>query len=165
MTESREKTRSKKGKFNVTWKGIWLFLGSLIILSLFGLALFYALFVTYVEQHTLPYKFDRLTGEVTILERTGYIVTPPFIVEVKSIDLRPHQVMIKVGHSQSDTANKRVLNAKLVQFKKEGFFEFIKLHGLQNGNVSEILKIYAYDSEERDFPFLKVESETSAKNP
>lgn len=160
---------------NTDWKavvsggGFWVKLGEvvgvLLVLAILLLIGFRMLFVDYVEQYEQPYKFDRMTGEVTILPKTGYIVTPPFVVKVYGIDLRPHQIMIDVGDKHTDSANKRVLNAKLVQFNPAGIKQFIAWHGLQEGDVSEILKIYAYDQQGRNFPFLLVDSQTSSVMP
>jgi len=137
-------------------------LGSIIVLAIILLILFRVFFVNYIQPYELPYKFDRVSGEITVLPKTGYIVTPPFVVQVYGIDLRPHQVMIEVGSRNTDTANKRVLNAKLVEFNPAGLKQFIEWHGLQKGDVSEILKIYAYDQEGREYPFLKVGGKTSS---
>lgn len=136
---------------------------SVLALALVGAIVFRIGFVTFVEQHELPYTYDRRTGEVSVLPHTGYIIHLPFMVQVHGIDLRPHQVLLTVGGGgpRGSSANYRVLNAKLVQFKAEGLQEFIRLHGLQEGDVSEILKIYAYDQEGRSYPFLKVEAQTS----
>ena len=129
----------------------------------FGLILFRVLFVTYVDQYELPYQYDRVTGQVSVLNRTGYFVRPPLLVAIYGIDLRPHQVLLQVGGAKgTDAASTRVLNAKLVQFNPAGLKEFIALHGLQGGDVSEILKIYAYDQQGRSFPFLKVDGQTAS---
>lgn len=153
--------------FKALGRGLLKVFGILIATALVGCLLFRLLFVDYIEQHELPYMFDRMTGQVSILPHTGYIVTMPFVVKVYGIDLRPHQVLLQVGYSSSSgstspSANSRVLNAKLVQFNPAGLKEFIALHGLQEGDVSEILKIYAFDQENKSYPFLKVEAGTGS---
>src|SRR5579863_1592770 len=79
---------------------IWFF-----VLPLFCLFWFWALFVNYVDNYQLGYKFDARSGQITILSHSGYVVTPPFVVSVHHIDLRPMQVCI--------SAIQRVLNCKL----------------------------------------------------
>lgn len=129
----------------------------LSVLSLVGLFIFWLGWVNYVENYQLGYKFDTRTGETTVLDRTGYFVTPPFLVKIHTIDLRPMQVCI--------SSNARVLNCKLVQFNKDGVELFISWHGRNdyegpgsnNGsNLDDILEAYAYEGTGRSYPFLTV---------
>lgn len=134
---------------------------SSVVLSLFT---FYFGFVDFVDQHEVGYKFDARTGELSLLKEKGYIVTPPFVVKVNTIDLRPFQVCIN--------ANSRVLNCKLVQFDPEGVLDFVSWHGRDNysafsmgqlstqGDLYQIMMSYAYESYGKDrntnYKFLKV---------
>ncbi len=126
---------------------------------LFPLLLFRMMFVNFVDNYELGYKFDSRTGEITILEEPGYYVTLPLVVSVHTIDLRPMQVCIN--------ANSRVLNCKLVQFDKAGVKLFLSWHGRASyegpgsgtssaTTFSEILKSYAYDGSGKSYPFLTV---------
>ena len=82
--------------------------GAILALAIVGLILFRTLFVNFIDNYEVGYKFDARTGEITVLKESGYIVTPPFIVRVHTVDLRPMQVCIN--------ANQRVLNFKFVKF-------------------------------------------------
>lgn len=124
---------------------------------LFGLIFTRAAFFNFVDSYELGYKFDKRDGSLTILNRTGWFVTPPFVVSVNTIDLRPVQVCIN--------ANTRVLNCKLVQFDIVGLELFLSWHGRENyatgDNLSsgfpEILKSYAYSGDpDGTYPFLKI---------
>ncbi len=152
-----------------------LLIGSLITVGtlLLLLIIFRITFVTFIENYELGYKFDTRTGQTTIIDRTGYVIEPPFIVRVHTIDTRPVQVCIN--------ANARVLNCKLVRFKlknkdgsfnKVGFDLFIAWHGRNDystesgsgssANLKDILMSYAYDGSkdlEANYPFLEVMKE------
>lgn len=115
--------------------------------------IWYKMFVTSVENYELGFVFDRVSGEITILEKKGWIVRTPFRYSVHHIDMRPHQITI--------SANERVLNAKLVQFDPKGLQTFVEWHGRSAGdktkNLQEILKCYAFDlADGKDCPFLTV---------
>jgi len=127
--------------------------------------------VNFVENYELAYKYDKVSGEIIKLDRTGYFVTSPFVVAVHAIDLRPMQVCI--------TANRRTLNCKLVEFNPEGMDLFLAWHGRGDyegpGNTSssngvsattktpfsEILMAYAFDGTGNSYPFLKVSQGTT----
>ena len=155
----------------------WGLLLTLLVLSLVGLAIFRVVFVNFVDNYEMAYKFDARTGQTTILTTTdpvtnqqvydhGYFVTWPFVVKIHTVDMRPMQVCIN--------ANARVLNCKLVQFNPAGIGTFLSWHGRDNydgpGNASsnssgdssgttsfsEILKSYAYDGIGRSYPFMTV---------
>ena len=138
-------------KFGVAMGGV------LAILFVVGL-LFRVLFVDFVDNYQMGYKFDTRTGAITILDEVGYYVTPPIVVKVHTVDLRPWQVCIN--------ANKRVLNCKLVQFKrdKKGLELFISWHGRNNyeggqegtGSFTDILKSYAYEGSGKSYPFMTI---------
>ena len=123
----------------------WLILGISIAVLLISGAIYRYNWWTFVDSHEQGYRFEKVTGKITVLNRTGWHRITPFFVEVNTIDTRPMQIRIE--------ANNRVLNAMLVRFKKEGLQQFIDLHGrgdygLNDGqtNLSEILKSYAYEN-------------------
>jgi len=132
--------------------------GAILALAIVGLILFRTLFVNFIDNYEVGYKFDARTGEITVLKESGYIVTPPFIVRVHTVDLRPMQVCIN--------ANQRVLNCKLVKFNPEGLELFLSWHGRNDydgpgrsaGSVdlAEILKSYAYEGAGKTYPFLTI---------
>lgn len=140
------------------WMKMGIGITVLTILSLLVLIAFRISFVNFVDNYELGYKFDTRTGQITILKESGYYVTPPLIVQIHTIDMRPMQVCIN--------ANKRVLNCKLVQFDPAGIETFLAWHGrgdyssyTNDAGVSffaEILKSYAYDGSGKNYPFLKV---------
>jgi len=113
----------------------------------------------FVDQHEVGYKYDRLTGEITVLERTGYFFTWPVIVNIGTIDARPIQVCIA---GKVNRVRKRVLNCKLVRFNKEGLKTFIEWHSRDYGDLDEILKAYAYDGRKKGYPFLEVLAEINS---
>ncbi len=59
--------------------------------------LFKLLFVDFIDQHELGYKFDARTGQISVLKEKGYIVSPPVLVKISTIDLRPFQVCINAN--------------------------------------------------------------------
>ena len=124
-----------------------------LVASFFGLLIWRALWVTNVDKHQLAFSFDRKTGEIEVIDHTGWVVLTPIRYSVHRIDLRPYQLTISV--------NQRVLNAKLVRFDPKGLATFVEWHGRNagdyTGNLLEILKCYAFDmAEGKDCPFLKV---------
>lgn len=139
----------------------WLF-GGLGVLLLLVLILVRVMFFNFVDSYELGYKFDKRTGELTRLHKTGYIFSPPFVVSVKHVDLRPVQVCIN--------ANQRVLNCKLVQFNPDGLELFLSWHGRKNydissisttgdGSFTDILRSYAYSGADQHYPFLTIKKE------
>jgi hypothetical protein len=116
-----------------------------------GLLVFYMLFVNFVDNYELGYKFDLRTGKIVLLQKQGYVITAPFVVKVHTVDLRPMQVCIN--------ANARVLNCKLVQFNPKGIDTFLAWHGRDTydaRNLNPILMSYAYDGSGKTYPFLTV---------
>lgn len=121
---------------------------------LFGPIVFRAGWVTYIDNYELGYSFDTRTGKIEALDRTGYVITPPFLMKVHTIDLRPMQLCI--------SANKRTLNCKLVKFNPEGLLLFVSWHGRDDydidsdltGSLRDILKSYAFDDSGTEYPFL-----------
>jgi hypothetical protein len=130
-------------------------IGILIVLGLLGLVMT----ANFIDNYEVGYKFDLRTGKTEIIEREGLVLTPPFLVKVHTIDLRPMQVCIN--------ANSRVLNCKLVQFDKDGLETFIEWHGRATYNkdaLKNILMSYAYDETNSNYPFLKIIKELNSEN-
>lgn len=126
----------------------------IIVLFLFLSALiFRGVFVAFVDNYELGFKYNKFDGTVTKLSRTGYFLRNPFKESIHSLDLRPYQVTV--------SANSRILNAKLVRFDSEGLDKFVEWHGRDAGDninqLLEILKSYAFALDEgADCPFLLV---------
>jgi hypothetical protein len=128
------------------------------VVALFALLVFRIMFVNFVDNYELGYKFDARTGQIEILKQQGYIVTPPFLVTVHTVDLRPMQVCIN--------ANARVLNCKLVKFNPDGLQKFLSRHGRadyandgiqeQPSNFNKIMMSYAFDGSGNTYPFLTI---------
>jgi hypothetical protein len=145
-------------------------LGSLIVLSIIGVVVFLVGWVSFIDNYEFGYTFDTRTGKVEPImdnygePKTGYVITPPFLVKVHTIDLKPMQVCIN--------ANSRVLNCKLVKFNPKGFKLFVDWHGRDNydlHNLRNILMSYAYDGTsniEADYPFITImkELQTNGNN-
>jgi hypothetical protein len=134
------------------------FFSLFIGLILFGLLLWRIFWVTTVENYELGFVFDRVSGEIEIVEKQGWVVRTPIRYSVHTIDLRPYQITI--------SANERVLNAKLCRFNPAGLQTFVEWHGRDAGdykeNLLEILKCYAFDQTDgADCPFLEVIGEIS----
>lgn len=151
-----------RGEPPVTIRTRTIVLVVLILLTLVGGCSFRACCVTFVDNYEIGYMYDRTTGKIEILGRKGYIVTPPVIVDVHTIDGRPMQVCI--------SAIQRVLNCKLVEFDPKGLEQFLAWHGRANYDNSngtrerptqfnQILMAYAYDGSGKTYPFLHVISE------
>lgn len=117
----------------------------------------------FVDNYELGYVYDARDGQVRVLPHTGYVARTPFFESVHVVDLRPRQVCINVGGGQGTnttiSANQRVLNCKLVKFNPKGLALFISWHGRNNyegETLDDLLKIYAYDSSGRTYPFFDV---------
>jgi hypothetical protein len=149
-----------------TFKVIGVALACLVVIAFFSLLVFRGLWVTSVEKHEFAFAFNRFTGEIEAVGRTGYIVRTPIKYKVHAIDCRQYQLSITASFGSSGTAGipARVLNAKLVCFNPDGFQTFVKWHGRNAGdrlsNLQEIMKCYAFDKEGgKDCPFITVISE------
>ena len=142
---------------------LWVVPVGLVSLALVGLLGFRVFFVSFVDNYQLGYTYDARTGHIERVNRTGYIIAPPLLVSVHSVDLRPMQVCIN--------ANARVLNCKLVQFNPDGLELFLSWHGRNDydgnvtstnqgtstgGNLNQILMSYAFDGSGKTYPFLRV---------
>lgn len=131
-----------------------------ILLSLVLLAsIVRVMFFNFVDNYELSYLFDKQTGKIELLQnpdgslKSGYIYSKPFVQSVHTIDLRPMQICIN--------ANSRVLNCKLVRFNRNGFKQFIDIHGRDSYSqyeLQEILKSYAYDEDVnlKEYKFLEI---------
>ncbi len=154
-------TTNQQKSWGETFLGLGIIVGVILAVCLVGLIIFRITCVTLVDNYKLGYTFDRFSGKVEKLDRTGWIVRNPFRYSVHAIDLRPHQIQI--------TANKRVLNAKLVEFNPKGLEKFVEWHGRGAGetweatsdtSLTEILKAYAFNENGgKDCPFLTIVNE------
>lgn len=149
---------------------------TILVISLFGACNYRVYWLTSVENYEYAYRWDRTNGNITRINHTGWCKVTPFYTKVYTIDSRPIQIRIEANsNGQSNPGvNNRVLNAKLVQFDPKGASQFFEYHGLANYDqqqLSEILKIYAYenfgtsqynaDSLQKKYKFLKILSETA----
>lgn len=129
-----------------------------IVLILVLAGLFRATCVDWVDNYELGYLYDARSGEIQILNRTGYFITYPLVVKVHTVDMRPMQTCIS-SNMGTMTSNKRVLNCKLVQFQREGLKQFLDWHGRDNYNdekLNPILQAYAYEGSGKNYSFLKI---------
>lgn len=126
--------------------------------------------VTFVDSYELGYRYDLRRGTTTVLNRSGYFLQPPVVVQIHTIDLCPMQVCITASGSTSgdDGVNGRVLNCKLVRFNPAGLTQFLALHGrddYDHDKLAPLLRIYAYDDTRRVYPFLDVLRELRTQDP
>lgn len=162
---------SSKFRFRISLSGVLVWGGISLGVALIALLFFRVVFVTFVDNYEFPFTFNKYTGEIEHLDRTGYFIRNPFHYSVHAIDLRPIQVQITGGLNGTSSGgggvgsiSSRVLNAKLVQFDPKGLDVFLRWHGRKAGDsrndLAEILRCYAFDSEAgRDCPFLIVGKE------
>lgn len=133
----------------------------LIVAALICVPIFYrSCCVTFVDNYEAGYQYDKRNGQITHLNRTGYITHVPFFVNIHTVDLRPMQVCIN--------ASSRVLNCKLVQFNPAGLELFLSWHGRHDydndpvgtestpSKFNQILMSYAYDGSGKTYPFLTI---------
>lgn len=130
------------------------------IILVFGLITFAAGFNS-IAKHEYAFTFDRFSGEIKPVNRTGWLLVNPFKYGVNTIDLRPYQIRI----SANLDVGERVLNAKLVRFNPNGLNQFIANHGRDAGdnltNLKEIFKCYAFAPDGgKNCPFIIIEEET-----
>lgn len=133
------------------WVKRAIYIGAPFVLLLFTAILFRGCCVDFVDSYELGYKYDSRNGQLSRIDHTGYVVHPPMVVEIHTVDLRPMQVCIN--------ANSRVLNCKLVEFNQAGLEVFLSWHGRAEYTASalnDILKSYAYDGSGKSYPFLHV---------
>lgn len=132
-------------------------------------------FYTFVENYELAYKFDKVTGKIEVLTnkdgsfKQGYLYSPPFIVSIHTVDMRPVQVCLTddFTSTSSPSSGSRVLNCKLVKFEKVGLLQFIEWHGrgdFSKYDLQTLLKIYAYDQSPSDYRFLTILKELKDEN-
>lgn len=145
-------------------------IGGLLVLALLALLTWYLTFVTFIDVYEFAFVYDKVSGKVQPIKKTGYVVYTPFLFSVHTIDLRPYQISITPGHDHmsgstgGDDVGSRVLNAKLVRFNPDGLDKFLEWHGRKAGDdlkrMLTILKAYAFDrTNGHDCPFLTVVTE------
>ncbi len=172
MSDSDENRQAKKSRtveiFDLEIRKSWLTLGAFALFILFSGICFRGCCVKFVDNYELGYRYDRRDGTITLVGRTGYVLYPPIVVDIHTVDMRPMQVCIN--------ANARVLNCKLVQFDANGLETFLNWHGRADYDAptssgggdatssttthttqfSNILMSYAFDGSGKNYPFLKV---------
>jgi hypothetical protein len=152
----------------------------LISISLVGGCSYRVGWLKSVDNYEIAYRWDRTDGSITRIEHTGWCRVTPLFTKVYLIDSRPMQIRIEANLGSGTSTggvNNRVLNAKLVQFDPKGAAQFFTYHGLADYDqqqLSEILKIYAYenyatnnynaDSLQAKYKFLKILGETAGAN-
>ncbi len=89
-------------------------------ISLFGILLFYFLFLNYTEPTELGITRNEITGTTWVQETGGWKITWPWVL-VSVVDVRPLRVAVhSAGHGYC---------AKLVQFDRDHWKEFIATEG------------------------------------
>lgn len=133
------------------------------------LILFYMVFLNYNEPTEIGVARNLISGEMWLQEGGGYFVTPPW-VWVARIDARPVRVSV--------TSAGRGYSAKLVQFDKRGWREFVEIEGWrywwwanrisfnwgydeEHRGMKDILRGYAYGP--KKYSFLVVLEEYQSK--
>ena len=154
---------------DVLWFTVKWIIPSILTLAIIAALILHIFFLSFVDKHELGFSYNKVTGEINKLDRTGYFLFPPWFYSVHSIDLRPMQLQITANSfgqtgPSINTVNQRVLNAKLVRFNPEGLDTFIQWHGRNAGDsrneLAEILRCYAFDrAEGADCPFLIIEKQ------
>jgi len=137
--------------------------------SLFLIIFFYLGFVNYTEPTEIGIARNHISGEMWLQEGGGIYITPPW-VWVARVDTRPIRVAVtSAGHGYS---------AKLVQFDKKGWREFVALEGWryywwanrisfnfgydeEYRGMKDILRGYAYSP--KHYPFIVILEEYQSK--
>lgn len=137
-----------------------------VVLLLF---LLYNGFVNHNEPTQLGIARNLVTGEMWLQEGGGFFVTPPW-VWVARVDTRPMRVSV--------TSGGRGYSAKLVQFDKDHWEEFVATEGWryywwsnrisfnlgydeEYRGMKDIMRGYAYSA--RKYPFIVVLEEYESK--
>jgi len=136
-------------------KWFWYSLAALVATFVLAIVVRVTVF-TYVDVHEFGYTFNAMTGEAKPIAKNGYVATPPLLVSVYTIDVRPVQVCITANVGGAGVAA-RTLNCKLVRFNPEGFDTWLEYQGsgsYSGGALEHTLKAYAYEDAGRDYSFL-----------
>jgi len=141
--EEMQATDVEKAKGEITFGDV---LSALFLLSfIFGLA-FYGLCVNHINVNEMGGWYDAGNGAIWTNDKPGWYVTKPYPwVHEITVDLRPRKIEI--------TSNARLVNAKMVRFKREGFDEYIKRQGF-TAPADDVLLGYAYSG--RNFDFIEI---------
>lgn len=144
---------------------VYKWLAAIVILVL----AFYFGFVNFTEPTTIGIARNKLTGEMWLQDEGGFHLTLPWVL-VARVDLRPMRVAVSSAG--------RGYSAKLIQFDKQGWKEFVKVEGWRyywwanrfsfNSGYDEeyrgmrdIMRGYAYSA--KRYPFIKTIEEYQAK--
>lgn len=135
-------------------KRIWVLIASLTLLFLA-----YIGFVNHTEPTEIGIARNIITGEMWVQEGGGYHLNPPWVL-VPIVDTRPVRVSVASAG--------RGYSAKLVQFKKDEWREFVQTEGWrywwwsnrlsfnfgykeEHRGMKDILRGYAYSPKEYGF--------------
>lgn len=132
------------------------------VITLLCLYLLYVSFVTHIEKTEIGIARNMMTGKTWMRDGGGFYVRPPW-VWVSIIDTRPMRVAV--------TSGGRGYNAKLVQFDKNYWEDFVKTEGWRfywfSNRISfnlgyeeeyrgmrDIMRGYAYSA--KKYPFVVI---------
>lgn len=99
--------------------GPWVILTGII--GFIGFFLFWLLCLNHLAPNEFGVAYNSMNGEVSVQDEPGWHLTSP-MVRVATIDTRPFQVCM---------GGSRILNCKLIRFKKEGVKEFVRVQGFE----------------------------------
>lgn len=109
--------------------------------------LFCALCLNHVSVNEMGVFYNAGNGTMWTQETPGWYITWPWPwVQEITADLRPMKVELSYTGA-------RLVNAKLIRFRKEGWLDYVKLQGFSAPNGSVLLG-YAYSG--RQFSFLEI---------
>jgi hypothetical protein len=109
---------------------------------------FWLFCLNHVNVTDIGITYNSITGEIGVQEHPGWYATSPF-TRVAHMSLLPMRITIP---SQA-----RIINQKMVRFRKEGAIEFVKLQGFSmmlNSEQENIMLGYAFSGQK--FPFLEI---------
>jgi hypothetical protein len=169
--EIMEKTKKSLMDYSITFGII---IGIILVLAFGGGILFRVFCVTKVDNYEFAFSYNWWNGKIERIDRTGWIIRPPLMYSVHTIDTRPYQISITAGGEQNSSGvsvsssaggiASRVLNAKLVRFNPEGLSTFLEWHGRSGADsmnqLTTLMRCYAFDaSGGKDCPFITILSE------
>ncbi len=131
--------------------------------------LFYIGFVNHTEPTEIGIARNQVSGQMWIQEEGGIYITPPWVFVVV-VDTRPVRVSV--------TSSGRGYSAKLVQFDKREWKEFVEVEGWryywwsnrlsfnfgydqEYRGIKDLMRGYAYGA--KRYPFIVVLQEYQAK--
>lgn len=126
----------------IAWTG-----ASLVV----GFFLFYFLFLNHVSVNELGVAYNASNGNMVAQEHPGWYLTSP-LTRVAYLNLLPERVEIP--------SSAKVINAKMVRFKKEGWREYVEIQGFgYDLNTTQSSAMLGYAFSGKDWPFLEITEE------